>query len=155
MKKRPFTKAQWKQINHRRCQLIDKKYDNGLTTQEAKELEALQKKAKQYLEFFEGPSVDMILQQVRKLKQDAHSAPASLIRRKRLANPHRNCILALLDKEVSRGLTEREKADLARLQKEGMSWTMLEVGRHPPTAGEVTQMDKKAKEFTRTLLGRK
>lgn len=155
VKKRPFTKAEWKRINHRRCSLIDKKYDSELTTGETKELDALQKKAKRYLESFEGPSVAMLFRKVRGLKRQAHSALASLSREKRRAYPHRNRILALMDKEASRGLTKREKAELARLQKEGISWTMLEVGQHPLTAGEVKQMDQKAKTFTRTLLGKK
>lgn len=156
MKRRPFTKAGLDKINHRRHILVLKKYDAGLTTDDARELEGLQKKAERYLESFEEPSISTILRQVRELKRDARAAfGAALTEGKRQTNPFRERILALMDKEASGGLTKREKAELARLQKEGVRWTMLEEERNPPTEGEVKQMDRRAKRFAQKLLGRR
>ena len=55
-KKRPFSSAKWKKINGRRIQLIAKKFSkpdpthSGLTKEEERELEGLQKQAECYLE---------------------------------------------------------------------------------------------------------
>lgn len=156
MKKRPFTNSEWNEINHRRHSLIERKYGAGLTPDETRELERLQRKAERYLESFEGPSVGTILRQVRKLKRAARSALIFLTNeRKRRVNPFRRRILQLMDKEVSTGLTRREKAELARLQQEGIRWTMGEGERHPPTARDVKRMNRKAREFTRKLLEKK
>jgi hypothetical protein len=154
-KKRPFSSAEWKKINRRRLNLIYKKYGGeGLALEEEKELKALQAKAERYLESFEGPSVKYALRQVRKLKWEARLAIASLKKVKLRVFPRRNRILVLMDKEQSSGLSRGEKTELARLQRQGVAWTMLEVERHPPTPTELKRMKRKAKEFTRKLLGK-
>ncbi|HEY4496230.1 MAG TPA: hypothetical protein VJC04_02630 [Candidatus Paceibacterota bacterium] len=69
--KLPFSKSNWKRINSRRLDLVNKKCGKvSLTDEEAHELMALQKQAEDYLNVIELPSVRKALASFANLKRE-------------------------------------------------------------------------------------